>query len=140
MSETDPITGGCRCGAVRYEITGEPVATRACHCSDCQQSTGSAFSSNLVTREDDFRITQGETKSFDVQSDRGNTVERHFCPICGSPLYGRAGALPGLLTVRAGNLDDPTGFRPEALFYTSRAPAWLNPDDDIPTHAKMPDA
>ena len=137
---SQPITGGCLCGAVRYELIEQPVATRVCHCRDCQHATGSAFSSNLVVRDDDFRVIQGETRSFDVESARGNTVSRYFCPDCGSPVFGRGSGFPGLVTVRAGSLDDPSGFKPEMMFYTSSAIPWLHLDENITQFPKMPDA
>ena len=134
------ITGGCLCGAVRYEVSADPVTTRACHCRDCQHATGSAFSSNVVIREEDFRVTQGETKCFDVESERGFTVSRFFCPECGSPVYGRSAGFPGLFTVRAGGLDDPSGFEPEMMFYMSSAMPWVQVDENIHRFPKMPDA
>jgi hypothetical protein len=138
MSQSDTITGGCMCGSVRYEVNGEPAGSRVCHCRDCQRSTGSAFSSNLVVRDDTFRITAGEPSVFEKESDRGNTVQRFFCRDCSSPIYGRAGAFPDLLTVRAGTLDDPGNFRPQAMFFTSRAHAWLHLDEAIEQFPGMP--
>jgi hypothetical protein len=137
---TEPITGGCLCGALRYECGGAPVGARVCHCRDCQKATGSAFSSNLVMREEAFRLTAGEVEVFDVVSARGNTVSRAFCPRCGSPVFGRSTGFPGLVTVRAGSLDDPGRFRPEVMFYTSSAVPWVHVDGDLPHYPKMPDS
>jgi len=70
-----PFTGGCMCGAVRYESSAEPVMTANCHCRDCQRATGSAYVSVLFVPRHAISIT-GEVKHHDVRGDRGHTLRR----------------------------------------------------------------
>ncbi len=57
-----PLDGGCRCGAIRYRVTGMPAFTFACHCTDCRQLTASAFSIGLAVPEDGFAVVDGEPR------------------------------------------------------------------------------
>ena len=59
-----PQGGGCHCGAIRYEITAEPIVTYACHCTDCQRMLASPFSLGMAVYDDDFRILRGTPKSY----------------------------------------------------------------------------
>ncbi len=123
-----PFTGGCMCGAVRYECSTEPLAMGNCHCRDCQRATGTAFAAALLVPRDGITIT-GEVKYYDVMADSGQTISRGFCPNCGSRLFGlRANA--NFLSIMAGSLDDPSEFRPAVDLYTASAQPWdyLNPD------------
>ena len=61
-SKEKPVTGGCQCAAVRYEITGRPVALYVCHCKECRKQSASAFGISLIVRRADFRVTQGSAK------------------------------------------------------------------------------
>ena len=83
--------GGCVCGAVRYRYTGEPLTLYACHCTNCQTRTGSAFALQLVALQDDLTVTQG-------QPDRtGEVGERVGCAACGTSLWRERGKTPGAI-------------------------------------------
>lgn len=123
-----PFTGGCMCGAVRYECAAEPLAMGNCHCRDCQQATGTAFAAAVVVPREAVIIT-GEVKYFEVTGESGQPIRRGFCPNCGSRLFGmRANA--DFLSIMAGSLDDPSEFRPAMDVYVASAQPWdyLNPD------------
>ena len=133
-----PFTGGCMCGAVRYECTAEPLVTVNCHCRDCQRSSGSPFASVLLVPQAAVKIT-GDVKWFDVKADSGNTASRGFCPNCGSPLFGKPSGMPvALLGIRAVSLDDASWCRPSMDMYTESAQSWdyLNPA--LPKVPRMP--
>jgi len=117
-------TGGCLCGAVRYEITAEPRMTAICHCTHCQRQSGAVFSTNLVLGEGDYRQT-GETTVFTDKGDSGQAVWRHFCGKCGSPILSKVEVMPGMVMVKAGTLDDLTGITPGAEVYADHAAAWM---------------
>jgi hypothetical protein len=85
---TLPLTGGCQCGALRYEITETPRLTYACHCTDCQRMTSSAFSMAIVVSEIAFRLTKGEPRSIQRTADSGHVTTRWVCPDCGSWICG----------------------------------------------------
>ena len=76
--------GGCICGAVRYEIAGEPHVTYACHCTDCRRQSGSAFGLTTVIAADQLKITRGELKTHSRVAESGRTMTRYFCPECGT--------------------------------------------------------
>jgi hypothetical protein len=82
-----PFSGGCICGAVRYECLAEPVVSGFCHCRDCQRETGSAFGTTLFVPRNAVTIV-GEVKYYDGKGDSGNIVSRGFCPTCGARLWG----------------------------------------------------
>jgi len=125
-----PLTGGCACGAIRYECTAAPLASLNCHCRDCQRETGSAFAAIVIVPAAAFRIVRGEPKRFGVTADSGATTHRAFCGACGSPLYGEPERRPEMRTLRVGSLDDPSGFRPARDIYTASAQPWdyMNPE------------
>ena len=81
-----PYTGGCQCGQVRYELTGEPIRLIACHCTECQRQSGSAFGMSMLVRQDDLKIS-GVTKSFVRVVDSGNENIVVFYPDCGVRIH-----------------------------------------------------
>ena len=105
-----PITGGCQCGAVRYELSADPLGLYACHCTECQKQSSSAFGMSMPVARDGFRVVKGEPKTWVRASDSGRTVTCHFCGDCGTRLFHERA--PGFLNVKAGTLDDTSGLRP----------------------------
>jgi len=125
-----PFTGGCACGAVRYECTADPLGSINCHCRDCQRASGTAYASILRVPAASFRVTKGEARFYSTTADSGNTVSRGFCAECGSPLFSRLSGMPDIVGVRAGSLDDPSWHRPAMDIFTASAQPWdcMNPD------------
>jgi hypothetical protein len=119
-------TGGCLCGAVRYELAREPTMAAVCHCTHCQRQSGAMFSTNLVVAEADYRQT-GETSVYEDRGDSGQPVYRHFCGRCGSPILSRVAVMPGVVMVKAGTLDDFSGIKPAIEVYTDHAADWVAP-------------
>lgn len=121
----DPArTGGCLCGEVRYQFTGDPLMVAVCHCRHCQKQSGTAFSVVCVLTDGQYRQT-GTTQVYHDTGDSGSPVHRHFCAHCGSPIVSIAGLLPGLTIIKAGTLDDPTPWHPTAEAYCDTALPWL---------------
>ncbi len=115
------ITGGCHCGAVRYQIEGEPAWAGFCHCRNCQRITGTGHACYMGVRRDQLTI-QGETRGYPITLASGVTLVKRFCPTCGSQIFGEPGSTPGTVNVYAGTLDDTSHFRPtDAIFTGSRA-------------------
>lgn len=131
------FSGGCFCGAVRYESTSEPVAAGHCQCIDCRKSSGSGHCSHLVVPEQAFEVT-GEVRFYEAPADSGNIVGRGFCPTCGSPVYSVNSGLPGMIFPRASSLDDPEVFTPQMVVYASRGPSWDHLDPALPKFDTMP--
>jgi hypothetical protein len=131
------ITGGCICGAVRYECAAEPMFTGNCHCRDCQRATGGPFASVLAVPQAALKIT-GTVKYHDLKADSGNTISRGFCPTCGARLFGRSTVMPDLMIILAGSLDDPSWYKPAMDIYTASAQPWDHMNPALPKFPKMP--
>ena len=133
-----PFSGGCLCGAIRYESRAEPLFSINCHCRDCQRTTGTAYAPVLAVPRDALRISQGEPTYYTSQSDSGETVSRGFCPECGSGIFSKLSANPDIVGLKAASLDDPSWFRPTVDIYTDSAQPWDVMNPDLPKVPKMP--
>jgi hypothetical protein len=133
---TVPFSGGCACGAIRYECSAEPAFSWNCHCRDCQRASGSAFCPVLYVPRTALTIT-GQSTYFDVKAESGNTVSRGFCPLCGSPVFIQAELVPDLQGLWAASLDNPSLFQPQVHVWTARAQPW---DSMTLTLAKITEA
>lgn len=131
------FTGGCMCGAVRYECSADPLMAGNCHCRDCQRASGGAFVPALFVPKSALTIT-GDVKYYEVTADSGNTLSRGFCPNCGSRLFGRPAGMPDLVGIVAGSLDDPSWYRPAIDLYTASAQPWDYMNPDLPKFPHMP--
>jgi hypothetical protein len=130
-------TGGCACGAIRYECTGQPMLAANCYCRDCQRSSGTAFTSVLLVPAEAVKIT-GQPRYFEVIADSGKKISRGFCATCGSPVFSKPEALPNAIGIKASRLDDPNIFKPAMSLFTSSAPAWATFTEGAPKFPKMP--
>ena len=104
------MKGGCLCGAIRYEISGEALEMHHCHCHQCRRASGASFATTMMVRADDFAFLQGEEKLALYESTPGK--QRTFCSRCGSPIYSRYDDEEGLINLRSGTLDGDPGIRP----------------------------
>ena len=125
------ITGGCRCGNVRWESFEPPLVTRVCWCRDCQYFAAGSATVNACFRTAAFKVA-GETTDFVSVADSGNRMHRRFCPSCGTPLFSEAESRPHLVFVRAGSFDDPNLARPAMTIWTASAPHWAAIDPALP--------
>jgi hypothetical protein len=133
-----PYSGGCACGAIRYEIRSEPIFQNHCQCLQCQKRSGTGHSSYLTfTGRADATIV-GEAATWRVAGDSGNEKVHAFCPTCGSPVYLTFDAMPDNVAVHATSLDDPGRFKPQVVTYNFRAHAWDTIDQSLQIFEKMP--
>src|SRR4051794_39006554 len=121
---TTPFSGGCACGAIRYESTTEPVLMLHCHCRDCQRSSGGPFSSFVIVPSEAFKLSQGSLYSHDSPSDAGGKTHRSFCPDCGSPILAKQAWTPPCVASRAGAVEEPCWSNREVEVWTSGAQTW----------------
>src|SRR6478735_7483669 len=135
---TDCYTGGCACGAVRYEIMAEPIFMNHCQCRDCQQTSGTGHGSYLTFPARAQVKLAGRATHWDTVADSGNVKTRGFCAACGAPVYLTFAAMPDLFTVHAASLDDPGRYKPQAVTYGVRGHAWDSLDTGLPKFDKMP--
>jgi hypothetical protein len=129
-----PLTGGCGCGAVRFEVT-EPLRFASyCHCTRCQRRTGTAASVNAALVPGSFRFVSGEGDVRSWAPDGG--WEKGFCGRCGSALFSREPGRP-VGSVRLGSLDRDPGIRPAFHQFVAYAASWAPlPDDGLPRYAE----
>lgn len=123
-------TGGCQCGAIRYELTGEAIMLYACHCRDCQKQSSSAFGMSLIVNFADIRFTAGNTKlrSWDTRGDDGGLKRCFFCPDCGSRIYHGTENKKENVSIKGGSLDDVSWLRPVAHIWLRSAQPWIEID------------
>lgn len=106
------FTGGCLCGNVRLEASGTPYRVGICHCMDCRKHHGALFHASAIFPAEAVTIT-GNTQNYNG---------RHFCPQCGSSIFGMSG---DEIEVNLGSLDNPDQFIPSYELWTIRREAWL---------------
>jgi hypothetical protein len=117
------LTGGCYCGAVRYETDGKPFNATSCHCSICRKTAGAPFVAWFSVRRDQFRIAQGRPVQF-ASSPQGT---RGFCGRCGTQLTFRFAGLEEI-DITTASLDDPEQVPPADNTRTSSRLSWVVPD------------
>ena len=131
---TEPLTGGCLCGAVRYEISAPVTSLIACHCTDCQRASGTGASINAVLPAAALTIVKGRTRVFSKSSDSGNVLDRHFCADCGSPIYSQRANAREFVVVKAGGLDRHDGLRVAMNIWTRSRQPWTTMDASLQAH------
>ena len=132
------LTGGCYCGNVRYETEGEPMMRGLCHCRECQYISGGAANVAMAMPDEGFRYTAGTAKTF-ARDDLDSPVKREFCADCGTHLTSRPAALPGMVIIKVGTLDDPAAFgTPDMAFFCSEKQAFHYLPENLPTFDRFP--
>ena len=136
---TGTVTGGCRCGEVRYTLALDALPpVYACHCHICQRWTGSAFSLQALVAEPALTVSGPLVVYERATEDRVST--QRICGSCHSRLYNTNTRRPGLAVVRAGTLDRSEELECRAQIYTATKQAWFAIPDDVPSWPDVPDA
>jgi hypothetical protein len=126
-----PLTGGCLCGAVRYEVTEPLVSAGYCHCTRCQRRSGTAASPQGRVAPGAFRLLSGAEHLKAYRPEDG--FPKVFCSACGSSLWSEAPDDAEVRSIRLGTFDDDPGIRPEYRQFVVSAAAWEPvPDDGLP--------
>ena len=134
-----PAKGSCQCGNVTYQVTEQPLITVACHCTDCQKLSASAFSISIVMNRSGLEILSGELKRFERPADSGGTAVCWFCPDCGNRIYHENPAMPAFIRFKPGTLEDTSQLRPQGHVWTCREQRWLKGSVDLPRFETQPD-
>lgn len=125
-----PLTGGCLCGAVRYEATGGYDGCAHCHCRMCQQSAGAPIVTWFTIKGDHFRVTRGALKFYRSSEQ----AERGFCADCGTQIVFRYFEGNEGTDVTAASLDRPDAVEPEFQIFPSARIGWMHGfDRELPT-------
>jgi hypothetical protein len=130
------LTGGCHCGAIRYEAVKMPSRHSLCHCIDCRRASGAPLVGWAIFAEADVRIS-GDTA---VYASSENT-RRHFCPQCGTGLfYTNAAVFPGMIDVQTATLDDPGLVPPSEQIQLAERIGWMEHAHALPGFERYPSA
>lgn len=131
------LNGACMCGRIQYEITAEPRFMSRCYCGKCRAASGSSFATNIIVDADSFRITAGKESLTAFESSPNKF--RHFCSVCGSPIYSHGEKTKQVVSVRCGTLRQDPGVRlAYHAFVASKAP-WVDIHDEQPQFPEWPD-
>lgn len=129
------LSGGCRCGSIRYECLAAPSAVSFCYCRDCQKASGGPFCNYAVVPAAAVRVTVGQTRSYTVQAVSGSAVKREFCADCGSPLFASNGHV---FVLAVGCLDDARTLAPTIAIWLDSAQPWAPVPGNVQCFAQNP--
>ena len=128
------ISSACACGAVTISVRGRIHAMFLCACEDCQKATGTGHSAVAIADPADVSVS-GETRSFDRPAASGATFSRHFCPTCGTPLFGRSSRAAGAIMLPVGFFSGQTEwFAPNHVIFARSHRGWDVVADHLPRH------
>ena len=129
-------TGRCLCGAVRYQITGQPKVVALCHCSDCRRSAGAPVVAWAMFPEAALSVTHGQPKTINSSG----AAMRSFCADCGSGLFYRnAKMMPGVVDVQSLTLDDPESLPPTMQIQTAERLGWMAHAHELRAFERFPE-
>ena len=132
------LEGGCQCGKIRYRVTGAPLTLYACHCTECQSQSGSAFGMTMVVPEEAYSIIKGEPRFYRSTSSTGRTKLGAFCPDCGTRIYHKPEWRKGTISVKPGTLDETGWLRPNVHLWTSSKQEWVTIPEDVEAYERQP--
>lgn len=137
-TRTIPYTGGCQCGQIRYEIRSEPLTLYACHCTECQKQSSSAFGMSMPVPREAFMILQGQPKEWSRLSASGRQVTCSFCGDCGTRLFHSPARNPKIINVKPGTLDETQWLQPVGNLWTQSAQKWVIFSDEMLNYEAQP--
>ncbi len=130
-----PLTGGCQCGAVRYELRSTPIVFYLCHCTECQKQSSSAFGESVRVRPEDITV-EGERRFWEREGTKGR-MRCEFCATCGTRLFH---IRPGSFNIKGGTFDDRSWMKPAGHIWTgSKQPFFAIGADEIAYERQPPD-
>ncbi|MEP2235149.1 MAG: GFA family protein [Alteripontixanthobacter sp.] len=134
MEKSEPLSGGCHCGAIRYEISGDVLNHALCHCIDCRRTSGAPMVGWAMVPDTALTVT-GETSVYASSED----ARRHFCIQCGTGLfYSNAAMLPGLVDVQSATLDEPEHLPAQAHIQVAERIGWMAEAHHLPMFERYP--
>ncbi len=131
------LTGQCLCGGVSFSADGDVAFQANCHCTDCRQTTGATFATLLFMQKSDVEVS-GEVKSFSHTVDSGNVLTKHFCPNCGSQVFGTGAKRPEMISLRAGCINEQEHVKPQINIFSGSKMNCTVMDPDLPAPERMP--
>lgn len=124
------LKGGCYCGAIQYEVTGEPVNRTICHCDMCRGTTGAPCVAWFTVPRSQFRLTGAAPTRYRSSAH----ATRSFCAVCGTQICFADDNYPAEIDVSTCTLQDPTAVPPASHIFTASQVPWLHCSDDLPRY------
>ena len=131
------ITGGCHCGAIKYEAEIDPATVSICHCTDCQVMSGSAFRANVPAKKEGFKLT-GTPKVYVKTADSGNKRAQAFCPECGTHVYATSPENQQVFGIRVGTSHQRAELKPMRQIWCRSARPWAQNIEALPKSEGQP--
>lgn len=129
------LTGGCHCGAIRYEVEGQALTHALCHCTDCRRHAGAPMVGWAMFPQSAVTVTKGRPRTY-ASSEHGR---RQFCPDCGTGLfYTNAEMLPGRIDIQSATLDDPGAVPVQAHIQVAERIRWMERAHELPVFERFP--
>ena len=129
------ITGGCHCGAIRYQVEGNAKTHALCHCVDCRRHSGAPMVGWTMYRQSEVKVTKGTPKIYKSSPDG----RRHFCPDCGTGLfYINDVMLPGIIDIQSATYDDPNAIPARAHIQVADRIGWMKHAHELPEFERFP--
>ena len=129
------ITGGCHCGAIRYEADGNAITHALCHCTDCRRHAGAPMVGWTMYRLNEVKVTKGTPKIYESSANG----RRHFCPNCGTGLfYTNEQMLPGIIDIQSATYDDPNAVPARAHIQIADRIGWMEGAHELPAFDRYP--
>ena len=130
-----PVTGGCHCGKIRYEIEGQLIVHALCHCTDCRRHAGAPMVGWTMYPAAAVKMTKGQPKTYESSANG----RRLFCADCGTGLfYTNEAMLPGVIDVQSATYDEPQAVPPQAHIQVAERIAWMEKVHELPAFDRYP--
>jgi hypothetical protein len=134
MSARQMFSGGCQCGAIRYEASEAPLLVALCHCTMCRRAHAAPAVAWAMFGAAQVRFVRGEPKRYASSA----SALRGFCGACGTQICFTADYIPGLIDLAVGSFDRPESLPPALHYWESKRLPWLSTADSLPRHAEFP--
>ena len=134
-----PMTGRCQCGELTYRVTVMPLTVYACHCTECQKQSSSAYGMSMPVPRTGFTVT-GDLAYWQRVSDDGNKVNCAFCPACGTRIFHEPSRNRDIINVKPGTLDHTKWLTPVGHLWTSSAQNGTHIPDNVLVYSRQPES
>lgn len=131
------LKGSCLCGAVKYQVTGEPKRFYHCHCSRCRKATGTGHASNMFFQPAALKWLSGEEQVRVFKVPEAKRFTNSFCATCGGRLP-RQAKDSDVVLIPAGSLDDEAPIKPQARIFSGSRASWSCADSTLPVYPELP--
>ena len=133
MSDQSAFEGRCTCGEIRFRMNAKPMIVHACHCTECQRLSGSAFAINALIESEQVELLASTPEPVPVDGTSGKPQTILRCPRCKVALWSHyPGGGPKICFIRVGTLDEPARLKPDIHIYARSKLPWVRLPEDAP--------